>query len=201
MIFICFCFPYNLSNNFCSVNFSNKSDFLLPDESPWKAHTNLFQLYDYAKTPIEWFPELFKFARNIDILPLSSVFSEAEIDFLESLNTECYKIASPEINNVTLIKGFFDDVVKTWDTKIDILHIDGFHSYEAVKNDFEKWSRFVNSTGVILFHDTDSHDARFGVKQFFQELDMPKHELFGYQGLGIVSNNKKLMKKIKEYTP
>jgi len=83
---------------------SNKSDFLLPDESPWKAHTNLFQLYDYAKTPIEWFPELFKFARDIDILPLSSVFSEEEIDFLESLNIECYKIASPEINNVTLIK-------------------------------------------------------------------------------------------------
>jgi N-acetylneuraminate synthase/pseudaminic acid synthase len=83
---------------------SNKSDFLLPDASPWKVHMNLFQLYDYAKTPIEWFPELFKFARNIGILPLSSVFSEEEIDFLESLNIECYKIASPEINNVTLIK-------------------------------------------------------------------------------------------------
>jgi len=83
---------------------SNKSDFLLPDESPWKAHMNLFQLYDYAKTPIAWFPELFKFARDIGILPLSSVFSEEEIDFLESLNIECYKIASPEINNVTLIK-------------------------------------------------------------------------------------------------
>jgi len=110
-------------------------------------------------------------------------------------------VTNLQLNNVTLIKGYFDDVVKTWDTKIDLLHIDGFHSYEAVKNDFEKWSGFVNSTGVILFHDTDSHDARFGVKQFFQELDMPKHELFGFQGLGIVSNNKKLMKKIKEYTP
>ena len=110
-------------------------------------------------------------------------------------------VTNLQLNNVTLIKGFFDDVVKTWDTKIDILHIDGFHSYEAVKNDFEKWSGFVNSTGVILFHDTDSHDSRFGVKQLFSEIDMPKHELFGFQGLGIVSNNKKLMKKIKEYTP
>ena len=110
-------------------------------------------------------------------------------------------VTNLQLNNVTLIKGFFDDVVKTWDTKIDLLHIDGFHSYEAVKNDFEKWSGFVNSTGVILFHDTDSHDSRFGVKQFFSEIDMPKHELFGFQGLGIVSNNKKLMKKIKEYTP
>ncbi len=76
----------------------------MPDESPWKAHINLFQLYEHAKTPIEWFPELFKHARDIGILPISSVFSEGEIDFLESLNIDCYKIASPEINNVTLIK-------------------------------------------------------------------------------------------------
>ena len=113
----------------------------------------------------------------------------------------CGHITNLQLNNVTLIKGYFDDVVKTWDTEIDLLHIDGFHSYEAVKNDFEKWSGFVPNTGVILFHDTDSHDARFGVKQFFNEIDMPKHELMGFQGLGIVSNNKKLMKKIKEYTP
>ena len=106
-----------------------------------------------------------------------------------------------QLNNVTLIKGYFDDVVETWDTPIDILHIDGFHSYEAVKNDYEKWSGFVPNSGVILFHDTDSHDDRFGVKKFFQELDMPKHELSGFQGLGIVTKNKRLMKKIKEYTP
>ena len=110
-------------------------------------------------------------------------------------------IINLQLNNVTLIKGFFDDVVETWDTEIDLLHIDGFHSYEAVKNDFEKWSGFVPDTGVILFHDVDSHDARFGVKQFFNEINMPKHELSGFQGLGIVSNNNKLMKKIKEYRP
>ena len=83
---------------------SSKSDFLLPDESPWKVHKNLFQLYDHAKTPIEWFPELFQFAKNIGILPLSSVFSEYEVDFLESLDVKCYKIASPEISNINLIK-------------------------------------------------------------------------------------------------
>ena len=110
-------------------------------------------------------------------------------------------INSLQLNNVTLIKGYFDEVIKTWDSQIDILHIDGFHSYEAVKNDFEKWSKFVPDYGVILFHDTDSHDTRFGVKQFFQELDMPKHELSGFQGLGIVCKNEDLMKKIKAYTP
>ena len=89
-------------------------------------------------------------------------------------------------------------------SKAQFLHLTPtpfLNSLKAVKNDFEKWSGFVPNTGVILFHDVDSHDTRFGVKQFFNEIDMPKHELSGFQGLGIVSNNKKLMKKIKEYTP
>jgi pseudaminic acid synthase len=83
---------------------SNKSDFLLPNDSPWKAHLNLFQLYGAASTPREWFPELFRFARSIDILPFSSVFSGEEIDFLESLEVACYKIASAEIGNLPLVE-------------------------------------------------------------------------------------------------
>ena len=74
------------------------------------------------------------------------------------------KINQLELNNVKLIKGYFDDVIKTWFLPIDILHIDGFHSYEAVKNDYEKWSPYVKRNGVIMFHDTNSHDTRFGVK-------------------------------------
>ena len=126
---------------------SNKSDFLLPDESPWKAHMNLFQLYDSAKTPIEWFPELFKFARNIDILPLSSVFSEAEIDFLESLNTECYKIASPEINNVTLIK-------KVALTKKPIILSLGVASETDLKSSIDLIRSYSENEIVILQCDT-----------------------------------------------
>lgn len=105
------------------------------------------------------------------------------------------------LTNVLLIKGLFDEVYQTWNTPIDILHIDGFHSYEAVKNDYEKWSNFVVDSGVIMFHDTNSHDTRFGVKQFFNELDMPKFEFMEFQGLGIVSKNATLIEKIKRYKP
>lgn len=105
------------------------------------------------------------------------------------------------LTNVSLIRGFFDDVHHTWNTPIDILHIDGFHSYEAVKNDYEKWSKFVVDSGVIMFHDTNSHDTRFGVKQFFNELDMPKFEFMEFQGLGIVSKDANLIEKIKRYKP
>lgn len=105
------------------------------------------------------------------------------------------------LTNVSLIRGFFDDIYPSWNIPIDILHIDGFHSYEAVKNDYEKWSKFVVDSGVIMFHDTNSHDTRFGVKQFFNELDMPKFEFMEFQGLGIVSKNSTLIEKIKRYKP
>lgn len=109
------------------------------------------------------------------------------------------KIQELNFNNVKLVIGYFDDIIKTWYLPIDILHIDGFHSYEAVKNDFEKWSPYVKKNGVIMFHDTNSHDSRFGVKQFFNELDLHKVEFFNHQGLGVVSKNQQIIEQLKNF--
>jgi hypothetical protein len=42
------------------------------------------------------------------------------------------------------------------DIKIDLLFIDGDHSYEGVKKDFELYSKILNDNGIIIIHDTDS---------------------------------------------
>ena len=102
--------------------------------------------------------------------------------------------------NVTFIKGLFADVAKTWDKQIDILHIDGDHQYESVKNDYETWSSFVKENGVILFHDTcveDINGKEYGVKRFFEEIDLPKCTFTHTFGLGVVSKNKELIEHIK----
>ena len=69
--------------------------------------------------------------------------------------------ATLNMKNLYFIKGYFDDVAKRWEKKIDILHIDGLHTYDAVKNDYTTWLPFLNPDGVVLFHDTISfpHDV------------------------------------------
>lgn len=43
------------------------------------------------------------------------------------------------------------------DIKIDFLFIDGDHSYDGVKKDFELYSKLLSDNGIIILHDTDSN--------------------------------------------
>ena len=101
------------------------------------------------------------------------------------------------IKNLELIKGHFSEVAKTWTRPIDILHIDGRHVYEDVKEDFETWSAFVRPGGVILLHDTCVTREPYGVHRFFREIEWPKTNFTHSEGLGVVSSDARLIERIK----
>lgn len=74
-------------------------------------------------------------------------------------------------NFSTLMKMQFDEALtKFEDGTVDFLHIDGFHSYDAVNNDFNTWHKKLSKDAVVLFHDTNEFQKGFGVHQFWDEL-------------------------------
>ena len=74
-------------------------------------------------------------------------------------------------NFSTLMKMTFDEALNEFDDdSVDLLHIDGFHSYEAVSNDFQTWYPKLSKEAIVLFHDTHEIKPGFGVHQFWDEL-------------------------------
>lgn len=71
---------------------------------------------------------------------------------------------------------------------LDLLHIDGTHTYDAVRQDFETWRDTLSSRGVVLFHDIAVHKADYGVWRFWAEIarEYPHFAFTHSYGLGVL---------------
>lgn len=101
-----------------------------------------------------------------------------------------------------LMKMYFDEAVSSFqDKSIDLLHIDGLHTYEAVKHDFETWLPKVKENGVIMLHDTCVE--HFGVKDLWKEIKekQPNWRFINFEhsfGLGVIFLDKSIFEELFE---
>jgi hypothetical protein len=120
---------------------------------------------------------------------------------LDDENSFFRKTFYPRFIKSTSVDAYYNFFVKQ-DIQIDFLFIDGDHSYEGVKTDFELYSKLLSNRGIIAIHDTDkeyekalivSEDAKkdyhsfTGPSKFIEELG-PEWKLFNFFNEGILKS-------------
>ena len=115
----------------------------------------------------------------------SGSYTETVYDQIKRTNDEYYA------NFSSLLRKGFDEALSNFsDGTVDLLHIDGFHSYDAVTTDFNSWFSKLSDESVVLLHDTHEKKEGFGVHLFWEELKTkyPEQcfEFMHSHGLGII---------------
>jgi pseudaminic acid synthase len=86
-----------------TIDLDEREFHISGSKSLW-AGASLYKLYGQAYTPWEWHKPIFEHARELGIIAFSSPFDDTAVDFLESLDVACYKIASFENTDLPLIR-------------------------------------------------------------------------------------------------
>lgn len=155
--------------------------------SPWQGHRDFgYDLVKYLKPKVivelgtHYGCSLFTFCQSIkdnkldcNVIAIDTWEGDEQAGFY---GEEVYSVVNKTIDkyfpmiNVELKRMLFDDAVREFsDESIDVLHIDGLHTYEAVSNDFDTWLPKLNKNGIVLFHDIASY-LGYGSNKFWEEL-------------------------------
>ncbi len=79
-------------------------EFYIDDPNSLWQGNSLYKLYQQAYTPWEWHKPIFNRCQELGIIGFSTPFDSTAVDFLESLDVPCYKIASFENTDLPLIR-------------------------------------------------------------------------------------------------
>ncbi|WP_206667974.1 class I SAM-dependent methyltransferase, partial [Teichococcus oryzae] len=111
-------------------------------------------------------------------------YGEEVFQLVSGINAQDYASFS------RLTRSFFQEALQQFeDGSIDLLHIDGRHTYEDVLEDYSSWRPKLSERGVVLFHDTRVRERGFGVFRLWAEIAEahPSFEFHHGHGLGVLA--------------
>jgi len=146
-----------------------KDDFIIKGGTLWDGKS-MYNLYQEAYTPWEWHEQLFNISKEEGLICFSSPFDKTAVDFLETLKTPIYKIASFEITDIPLIE-YTASIGKP------MILSTGIATYEDIKLAVDT-CRAVGNNDITLLKCTSSYPAPIEeanllmIQQFAKDFDV-----------------------------
>src|SRR5262245_61683500 len=115
--------------------------------------------------------------------PHAGFFDESVFEDWSAFHDRRFSTFSP------LIRSTFDEALDHFsDGSIDLLHIDGYHTFEAVSHDFAAWRPKLSESGVVLCHDINVREKDFGAWRLWERVkdEYPSFEFRHGYGLGVL---------------
>jgi predicted O-methyltransferase YrrM len=110
---------------------------------------------------------------TVDVFPKDHHFGADYGGLLEVYRKNIDKSGLSRLVEITAIQGQSHLIAKDWKLKIDLLFVDGDHSYGGCKRDLESWVPHVKEGGTIVIHDyakdENSHPLHHDVKRAVDE--------------------------------
>lgn len=145
---------------------SDKQYFKLGSKSKWKKYDNLFKLYRKGQTPKHWYKKIFSYAKKIDIILFASVFDINTLNYFEKeINCPIYKIASPEIVDIPLLKS----VAKT---KKPIILSNGLSNFDDLNLAVKTIKKFNKK--IVILKCTSTYPATSDTLNLATMVDIKK---------------------------
>ena len=108
-------------------------------------------------------------------------------------------------HNITIelvVKSFSEAALQIKKNSIDILHIDGYHSYQSTLENFDMMKPKLKIDSVVLFHDIEKNTG-YGSADFWEDLKREYNyhfELKHSWGLGVLLNSKNIFESLERST-
>jgi len=81
-----------------------QNEFLINNPRNLWHSNSLYEIYQKAFTPWDWHKKIFDRSQQLGLICFSTPFDFTAVDFLEEMDVPAYKIASPEIIDIPLIR-------------------------------------------------------------------------------------------------